>query len=122
MDQRVDEVQAEPDGDDQSDDRLTHGARLLKPPHSEGVNAHQRQNHASERHKCDIEHDPFLAVGSPTVKRRKLSIPNQGRGYKDSIKLRGDAMSRRERRHALSPAWCGRKRSPSRSLDALVRC
>ena len=91
MDQCVEEVQAEPDGDDQSDDRLTHGARLLKPPQGEGVNAHQRQNRASERHKRDIEHDCFLAGASPTAKRRKLSIPNRGRRRKDSIKLCGDA-------------------------------
>ncbi len=89
MDQCVEEVEAEPNGDDQSDDRLTHGARLLKPPQGEGVNAHQRQNRATERHKRDIEHDCFLAGASPTAKRRKLSIPNRGSRHKDSIKLCG---------------------------------
>ena len=57
MDQCVEEVEAEPEGDDQSDDRLTHGARLLKLPQGVRVNAHQRQNHAPERHERDIEHD-----------------------------------------------------------------
>ncbi len=105
MDQCVEEVEAEPNGDDQSDDRLTHGARLLKPPQGEGVNAHQRQNRATERHKRDIKHDCSLAGASPTAKRRKLSIPNRGRRHKDSIKLCGDAISRRERRHTLWAAW-----------------
>jgi hypothetical protein len=61
MEQRVEEVEAEPDGDDQSDDRLTHSGRLLKLPQGVGVNAHQRQNRATKRHKRDIEHDCFLA-------------------------------------------------------------
>jgi hypothetical protein len=87
MDQRVEEVQAEPDGDDQSDDRLAHGARLLKLPQGVRVNAHQRHNRATKRHKRDIEHDCFLACASPTAKRRKLSIPNRGWRRKDSIKI-----------------------------------
>jgi hypothetical protein len=56
MDQCVEEVEAEPDGDDQSDDRLTHGARLLELPQGVRVDAHQRQNRASKRHESDIEH------------------------------------------------------------------
>ena len=104
MDQSVEEVEAEPDGDDQSDDRLTHSARLLKLPQGVGVNAHQRQNRATKRHKRDIDHDCFLAGASPTPKRRKLSIPNRGRRRKDSIKLCGDAPSRRERRRTVGAA------------------
>jgi hypothetical protein len=43
VEQRVEKVEAEPDGDDQSDDRFTHGT-LLKLTQSEGVEAHQRQS------------------------------------------------------------------------------
>jgi hypothetical protein len=58
MDQCVEEVEAERDCHDQSDDRLTHGARNLKLPQGVRVDAHQRQNRASKRQKRDIEHDP----------------------------------------------------------------
>jgi hypothetical protein len=57
MNQRVEEVQAEPNGDDQSDDRFTHRLRLLKLPQSVRVDAHQRQNRQTERHKRHVEHD-----------------------------------------------------------------
>jgi hypothetical protein len=56
MNQRVEEVEAEPDGDDQSNDRLCHGVTLLKLAQGERVNAHQRQNHQSERNECNVEH------------------------------------------------------------------
>jgi hypothetical protein len=92
MDQSVEEVEAEPNGDDQPDDRLTHGARLLKLPQGVGVNAHQRQNRATKRHKRDIEHGCLLACASPTAKRRKLSIPNRGWRRKDSIKVTAAAL------------------------------
>jgi hypothetical protein len=42
VDQRIEEVEAEPDGDDQSDDRFSHRT-LLKLTQREGVEAHQRQ-------------------------------------------------------------------------------
>jgi hypothetical protein len=42
MDQRVEEIEAEPDGDDQSNDRFTHRT-LLELTQRERVNAHQRQ-------------------------------------------------------------------------------
>jgi hypothetical protein len=42
VDQRVEEVEAEPDGDDQSDDRFSHRT-LLKLTQGERVDAHQRQ-------------------------------------------------------------------------------
>jgi hypothetical protein len=57
MDQCVEEVEAERDGDDQSDDRLSHGWRLSKLPQGVRVGGHQRQNRASERDECNIEHD-----------------------------------------------------------------
>ena len=57
MDQRVKEVEAEPDGDDQSDDRLTHRC-LLKLAQSDSVGAHQRQNRQTEHYEYDVEHDP----------------------------------------------------------------
>ena len=57
MNQRVEEVQAEPNGDDQSDDRFAHRLRLLKLPQSVRVDAHQRQNRQTERHKRHVEHD-----------------------------------------------------------------
>jgi hypothetical protein len=43
VEQRVKEVEAEPDGDDQSDDRFTH-LPLLKLTQRERVTAHQRQS------------------------------------------------------------------------------
>ena len=43
MDKRVEEVKAEPDGDDQSEDRFTH-RMLLELAQREGVGAHQRQS------------------------------------------------------------------------------
>ena len=60
MDQCVEEVEAESDGDDQSDDRLTHGA-LLKLPQGERIQAHQRQYRKAKRHECDVKHDHLLA-------------------------------------------------------------
>lgn len=60
MNQRVKEVEAERDGDDQSDDRLSHDAGLLKLPKGERVDAHQRQNHNTERHERNVEHDRLL--------------------------------------------------------------
>ena len=44
MNEGIEEIEAEPDGDDQSDDRLSHGATLLELPEGERVGAHQRQN------------------------------------------------------------------------------
>ncbi len=61
MNQRVEKIEAEPDGDDQSDDRLRHGARLLKLPERERVSAHQRQNRDTERNERNVEHDRLLA-------------------------------------------------------------
>jgi hypothetical protein len=42
VDQRIEKVEAEPDGDDQSDDRFSHRT-LLKLTQGERVDAHQRQ-------------------------------------------------------------------------------
>jgi hypothetical protein len=87
MDQRVEEVKAEPDGDDQSDDRLTHRL-LLKLPQSDGVGAHQRQNRQTKHYECDVEHDRLLAGAVLSPGPRKLSIANLGGGRKDFISLR----------------------------------
>ena len=69
MNQRVEEIEAEPEGDGQSDDRLSHGARLLKLPEGERVCAHQRQNHDTERHERNVEHDRLLLPGAPYRRR-----------------------------------------------------
>ena len=65
MNEGVEEIEAEPDGDDQSDDRLSHGATLLKLPEGERVDAHQRQNHNTERNERNVEHDRLLCSGAP---------------------------------------------------------
>ncbi len=72
MEQGVEQIEAEPDGHDQSNDRFNH-ANLLKPPQRDRVGAHQRQNRATKSQKNDIEHDCLLAGASPSAKRRKLS-------------------------------------------------
>ena len=84
MDQCVEEVEAEPDGDDQSDDRLTHGASLLKLPQGERVDAHQRQNRETERHKRDIEHDRLLAGALLPPSRVSFRSRIEGRGIRIS--------------------------------------
>jgi hypothetical protein len=61
MNQRVEQIEAEPDGDGQSDDRFRHGAALLKLPEGERVSAHQRQNRNTERNERNVEHDRLLA-------------------------------------------------------------
>jgi hypothetical protein len=60
MDQRVEEVEAEPDSDDQSDDRFTH-LEPLKLTQSVRVEAHERQSRTTQRHECDVKHDHLLA-------------------------------------------------------------
>ena len=64
MDQCVEEVEAEPDGDDQSDDRFTH-LEPLKLTQGVRVEAHERQNSETERHECDVEHDRLLCRWRP---------------------------------------------------------
>jgi len=77
MNQRVEEIEAERDGDDQTNDRLSHSARLLKLPEGERVGAHQRQNHDTEGHECNVEHDRLLAGALINAGPRKLSMPNR---------------------------------------------
>jgi hypothetical protein len=93
MDQCVEEVEAEPDGDDQSDDRFTH-RRLLKLAQGERIDAHQRQNRETERHEYDVEHDSLLTGAVRSADRCKLSIANWVVGRKDLISFRPAAMSR----------------------------
>jgi len=88
MNQCVEEIEAEPDGDGESDDRLSHGARLLKLTEGEGVDAHQRQNRDSERHKRNVEHDRLLLGALLTPGPRKLSIPNRAPRNKDFVMKR----------------------------------
>jgi hypothetical protein len=64
MKQRVEEIEAEPYRYDESDDRLRHGAMLLKLPEDERVSAHQRQNRNTERNERNVEHDRLLAERS----------------------------------------------------------
>jgi hypothetical protein len=56
MYQRVKEIEAESDGDDQADDWLSHGATLLKLPESARVDAHEHQNPDAERNEHHILH------------------------------------------------------------------
>ncbi len=86
MNQRVEEVEAERDSDDQSDDWLCHGAALLKLPEGERVTAHQRQKRNAGRHERDIEHDRLLIGALLTAEPRKLSIRNWAAGRKEFIK------------------------------------
>jgi hypothetical protein len=86
MNQRVEEIEAEPYGDDQSDDRLRHGATLLKPPEGERVDAHQRQNRNAERNERNVEHDRLLVGALLTAESRKLSILNRALRNKDFVK------------------------------------
>jgi hypothetical protein len=60
MNQGVEQIEAEPDGDGQSDDRLSHGAMLLELPEGKRVDAHQRQNHDTKRHERHVEHGRLL--------------------------------------------------------------
>lgn len=60
MNQREEEIKAERDGDDQSDDRLSHGATLLELPEGERVGAHQRQKCNADRDEHYVEHDRLL--------------------------------------------------------------
>ena len=86
MNQCVEEVEAKPDRDDQSEDWLCHGAALLKLPQGERVNAHQRQKCNAGRHERDIEHDRLLIGALLTAEPRKLSIRNWAAGRKEFIK------------------------------------
>ena len=88
MNQRVKEVEAEPDSDDQSNDRLSHGAGLLKLPEGERVSAHQRQNRNTERNERNVEHDRLLAGALFTAEPRKVSILNRTPRNKDFIMRR----------------------------------
>jgi hypothetical protein len=74
MDQRVEQIETEPDSHDQSNDRLTHRRRLLKLTQGERVGAHQRQNRDTERHECDVEHDRLLVGASLNADPDKRSI------------------------------------------------
>jgi hypothetical protein len=86
MDQGVEEIQAERDGDDQSDDRLTHGAPPLKLAQGVGIDAHQRQKRTSKNQKRNIEHNTPSRSHVPTAESHKLSMPNRGALHKDSIR------------------------------------
>jgi hypothetical protein len=90
MDQRVEEVEAEPYGDDQSDDRLTH-LPPLKLTQGMRIDAHQGQNRTTQRHECDVEHDRLLCEALLSADRHKLSIANCAAGRKDFISWGGAA-------------------------------
>src|ERR1700734_3852995 len=76
MDQCVEEVEAKPDGDDQSDDRFTHSLSLLQLTEREGVGAHQRQSRQTERYERDVEHVRLLTWMAFNADLRKHSIAN----------------------------------------------
>ncbi|MGA7803176.1 MAG: hypothetical protein WCB02_00950, partial [Bradyrhizobium sp.] len=84
VDQRVEEIEAEPDGDDQSDNRLSHGATLLKLPEGERIAPHQRQNHNTERHERNVEHDRLLSRRSLLPRRVSFRSRIEGRGIRIS--------------------------------------
>ena len=84
MDQCVKEIEAEPDGDDQSDDRFTH-LQLLKLTQGVRVEAHKRQKRQTEDHECNVEHDRLLAYAALTAGGRKRSIANGAVGRKEPI-------------------------------------
>jgi hypothetical protein len=85
MDQRVEEVQAEPDGDDQSNDRFAHRLRLLKLMEGERVHAHQGQNRQTDRNERDIQHESLRAEpGLSSAALRKVSISNAAAGIRIS--------------------------------------
>jgi hypothetical protein len=86
MNERVEEVEAEPDGDDQSQDWLCHGAALLKLAKGERVAAHQRQKRNTSRHEHNIEQDRLLIGALLTAEPCKLSIRNWAAGRKEFIK------------------------------------
>jgi hypothetical protein len=86
MNQGVEQIEAEPDGDGQSDDRLSHGdARLLELPEGKRVDAHQRQNHDTERHERNVEHDRLLCRGR--------SLPPGGVSFRSRIDWHGIRIS-----------------------------
>jgi hypothetical protein len=74
VDQRVEEIEAERDGHDKSDDRFAHGAPSSELPQSHRVEAHQRDDRKSENYESQIEHNRLLARRLPSAGLRKLSI------------------------------------------------
>jgi hypothetical protein len=94
--QRVEEIQAKPDRDGQSEDRLRHGAAPLELPEGVRVNAHQRQENNAGRHECYVEHSRLLIGALLTAEPRKLSIWNWAAQYKDII------VKRARRRFAIA--------------------
>src|SRR5277367_2215892 len=103
MDQCVEEVKAEPNGDDQSNDRFSHWM-LLKLAQGERVDAHQRQSRQTERHERDVEHVRLLAGAVLSAESRKLSIVNWAAPRKDLISFRPAVMEQ-------GPIWAhGRHR------------
>jgi hypothetical protein len=79
MDQCVEEVEAKPDGDDQSDDRFTHSLSP-KADAGRGRRRPSTPKHQTERHERDVEHVRLLteALLGPTP--RKLSIATWAAG------------------------------------------
>ena len=128
MDQHVEEVEAKPDGDDQSDDRFTHVAPL-KPTQGVSVEAHQRQSGATQRHERDIEHDRLLCAMVLSADRHKSSIGNRAPGCKDLVSFRrasagaGRALARGRRGTIGSSSDKRSKRaSPGGMGKAQARC
>src|ERR1700761_4565260 len=73
MDQCVEEVEAEPNGDDQPQDWFTH-CLPLELTQGQRVKAHQRQYRATQRYERDIQHDHLLAGRASIARSRKRSI------------------------------------------------
>jgi hypothetical protein len=87
--QGVDEVGAEPDGDQQSDEGIAH-CRPLKPVAECDVGTHEGEAAEAEGEKDNVEHaaPPVSCRGGQIAQEpHKLSIGNSGRRYKDGIKI-----------------------------------
>src|SRR5215467_6835274 len=99
MDQCVEEIEAEPYGDDQSDDRFTH-LEPLKLTQGVRIEAHKRQKRQTEDHECDVEHDPLLCEGVRSADRHKHSIANWAARRKDFVSFRSAVRQQK-------PTWPG---------------
>ena len=64
-------------------------ACLLELTQRERVNAHQRQNRETQRHKRDVEHDRLLVGSVLSANPRKLSISNWAAARKDFVSFSG---------------------------------
>jgi hypothetical protein len=88
--QGVNQVGAEPDGDQQTDDGITHG-RLLEPVAERSVGTHQSEAAQAESEEDEVEHaaaPPSSCGGGQSAPgRHKVSIGKSARANKDGVKI-----------------------------------